>query len=407
MSMDFARQEGITVFSFENMCKMYSGIVTVTAGGGDVTIDLPFDWTGGHVTTVTEYNSTLWAAGQRFSSYDAVTNATYTGAQSIYTYNGDAVGVVSKTANSEGVVKSATTTSFTINDNGTTCYVKYFVYAPYSKTITAGNRDIVSTSGTVAPTSTPDYVGQQYVNTTDGSIYVAVGTNGSYNWGLVGKGATTVFDVDTVSNMFAWWDASENITYDSGNIVTTWVDKVNGWSLTKEGSPEYVSSWKNSKPAVYFDGVDDDLYLDHTETGTSWTVFLVASVDDTYTDIKVLSYNASQTEIGVSRNPSQFFMGESTNTPLGTYTVGNPYLLTERATGSAGTLYGSVNGGADVSIQTSYTEAVDATILGGYWGTHAHNIKCHIAEHIIYNASLSAENIAIVKAYLNNKYAIY
>jgi len=261
----------------------------------------------------------------------------------------------------------------------------------------------IARSGSGIPTMTPTYIGQVYVDNDTLNIYTATATNGAYNWAFTGKGASSSFDVDTVSNMFAWWDASENITYDSGNIVTTWVDKVNGWGLTVHNSPEYVAAWENGKPAVKIIP-DNNFYLDHADTGTANTSFSVISIDDTYTGDKCVVYGAAYVKVGVDGNPSQFYIDHPSYTKLGTYTTGSIYLIVNQNTGSD--RYAQLNDDAKVFIAAG-SEAVDATKIGGTWGTGAYDVKCHIAEHIIYNASLSDENIAIVKAYLNNKYAIY
>ena len=120
-----------------------SGTVTVTGGGGDVTVNLSAisDWTGGHLIVVLSDTSTDWAettANVGYScqtSYDALTNAGYNDAQGIYSFGDTSspfggASTEPKTANFSGWAKSATTTSFTLDDDGaTTRYVKWFVWA--------------------------------------------------------------------------------------------------------------------------------------------------------------------------------------------------------------------------------------------------------------------------------------
>lgn len=266
-------------------------------------------------------------------------------------------------------------------------------------------------TGVVAPTSTPAYTGQQYINTVSGDVYIATGTTASYNWALVGKGATSAFDVSTVGNMFAWWSADYGITKDAGDLVSSWVDKVNGWAVvqaTGYRQPDFISDWKNGQPALSFDGVNDDMIKTGITSSTSYTTFTVVSVDATETSDSTLIYLASYSRAAaVSLNPSEFYVGEAGFTKLGTYTVGDSYLITQRVTGSAGTLYGTVNNGAETSVYSGLTEIIDALKFGGTWSSDAYNTNCHIAELLIYNANLTPENIATVKAYLNNKYAIY
>jgi hypothetical protein len=107
---------------------------TITAGAGDITITLPFDWTDGFLelhtsTTTTGYFSTAASgAGQIIStSYLALTSATYTGLQ-LFTELGTAHAVYGKTVDGDGFPKSATSTTITFNDV-TTLYCKLFVWA--------------------------------------------------------------------------------------------------------------------------------------------------------------------------------------------------------------------------------------------------------------------------------------
>lgn len=109
-----------------------SGVVVVAAGGGDVTINLPFDWSGGYSElhrstsattywTATPYNTT------HLSSHEAVTNASYTDEQIMTLSNNSSITTVIKSLN-DGVIKSATATSFTIDEDGATVYVKWFIW---------------------------------------------------------------------------------------------------------------------------------------------------------------------------------------------------------------------------------------------------------------------------------------
>lgn len=113
----------------------YSGTQTITGGGGDVTVTLPFDWTNGilriHMSSAA--NGYFTSSGNYFiydTSYIALTDGTYTDKQvAAYTYNTGIITTLIKSANVSGLPKSATSTTFVLDDNGTTVYVKYFVWA--------------------------------------------------------------------------------------------------------------------------------------------------------------------------------------------------------------------------------------------------------------------------------------
>lgn len=114
-----------------------SGTVTVTSGGGDVTVNLPFDWTGGVLELFTSqtaayYNSSGGGVTQArmTTTYDALTNTNYTNNEVEYAGDGDTHGFVNQTASAMANPVSATSTSFTLkNSAGTTTYVKWFVRA--------------------------------------------------------------------------------------------------------------------------------------------------------------------------------------------------------------------------------------------------------------------------------------
>ena len=109
-----------------------SGTVTITGGGGDVTVTLPWDWTGGQLEVIKTTATTNYYTGSDTiinTSYDALTSVGYTANQLTYRGNANTVNILGKTVNNNGSPKSATTTSFTLDDSGTTTYVKWFVTA--------------------------------------------------------------------------------------------------------------------------------------------------------------------------------------------------------------------------------------------------------------------------------------
>lgn len=263
-------------------------------------------------------------------------------------------------------------------------------------------------TGTTAPTMTPSFIGQEYYNTADGSMYKAMGTSGYWNWGMVGRGSLSEFNKDTIPGIFAWWKADSGVTKDAGNAVTTWADTINGWQLTNTGGtdrPLWEETKYNNKPGITFDGSNDYLSLDTSDTGTSWTYFTVFSINTTYTDQRIIvSPNTRYRRIGVIDNPSKLYIGDSEYAARFSYTINVPILGVLRSQGT--TLFGRYNNDSESTILTGYTITLDALRLGGYWsgGYHCNGTVC---EHIIYNASLTEENIQKVMAYLNNKYAIY
>ena len=120
------------------------GTVTVTAGGGDITVNLGGNWINGKLEIfMTETNSeyiddTDDKINHFITSYDALTNGGYTTLQIAGLINRNAApggnqdNVIpqTKTANVSGLPKSATTTSFTLDDDtANTVYVKWIINA--------------------------------------------------------------------------------------------------------------------------------------------------------------------------------------------------------------------------------------------------------------------------------------
>lgn len=116
-----------------------SGTITVTAGGGDKTITLPWDWTDGYleihksVAATTDYfedAAVAQGAYILYTSYIALTSASYNAAQVAFEYNTNGNGAAAKTTAETAWPKSATSTTFVLNDSGSnTQYVKWFVWA--------------------------------------------------------------------------------------------------------------------------------------------------------------------------------------------------------------------------------------------------------------------------------------
>lgn len=116
-----------------------SGLVTVTAGGGDKTITLPWDWTDGWLEVIVSDTANEWQIPSNTNdycshrtSYDALTSATYSVITSQFLFsNGTSseIGGRLKTDNLSGLPKSATSTTFVLDDSGVTRYCKWFVWA--------------------------------------------------------------------------------------------------------------------------------------------------------------------------------------------------------------------------------------------------------------------------------------
>ena len=118
----------------------FSGTVTVTAGAGDVTVTVPWDWTGGSLQIFASDGTTYYVAGPtgvvydtQWTSYDALTAVGYSannGVGTIINTTQNELFTQAKADNRTANPKSATTTTFVLDDDTTnTAYVKYFITA--------------------------------------------------------------------------------------------------------------------------------------------------------------------------------------------------------------------------------------------------------------------------------------
>lgn len=212
MSQSFAKKNSFTAVQLNNMCKFYSDIITLTGGAGDKTVNLPFDWTGGTLEIEISTSTSVYEGGATYfiykTTYDALTSAGYTSNQISAAINSSGIlTALTKSTNTSGMPKSATTTSFTLDDDGTTVYVKYRVWAPYTATIQMDGSNIIL-SGSGAPATTPQFIGQSYLDTTAKREYRAYGTSSSADWLKVPvyySGTTTITNADvTITLPWDW-----------------------------------------------------------------------------------------------------------------------------------------------------------------------------------------------------------
>jgi hypothetical protein len=113
------------------------GVTTVTSGGGDVTVTLPWSWENGMLWTFqtgtsSEYYDDSGSPTIYWAPYDSLTDneATYSTDHTIYMNINPTIATRDKSTNAAGLPKSATTLSFTLDDDGaSTKYVKWMVIA--------------------------------------------------------------------------------------------------------------------------------------------------------------------------------------------------------------------------------------------------------------------------------------
>lgn len=260
-------------------------------------------------------------------------------------------------------------------------------------------------SGSGAPSITPRFKGDTYIDNSSGYIYISTGTGGAYNWGYVGQGGISTFTKTSVSGLKFWVKADTGITKDGGDLVSGWDDQSDsGWHLaqaTATNKPLYVANIINGHPVVRFDGSDNYIFNNSPSIAQPNTTFIVGKfiVADATNDY-LLSGGSNCAILNISgskfaTNAGTELAGAAANTNNHIWTIvhngASSHIITDTSNtaGNANT-----TGISDIYLGARYD-------LGAFWG----NVE--IAEILIYDSDLSDANRAIVLSYLNSKYAIY
>lgn len=212
------------------------------------------------------------------------------------------------------------------------------------------------------------------------------------------------------------------ITGSDGDAIKTWPDDSgNGRNFTQSTASykpllKKAANGINGHNVVRFDGTDDVLAsavnasaIITASADTFWVVFKIFAIttnsSTTYYNDTAINFSQSRglvfrTSLGAI---GYVYTGVYANTNKAVSTS-TPYIARSRHSG--GNVYLNLNGGSEGStsagnvsgLSSPASLASDSTII---------YTQIDIAEVIVFNSALSAENIAIVDAYLKAKYATY
>ena len=267
-------------------------------------------------------------------------------------------------------------------------------------------QDLYAGTGTAAPSETPDYIGQRYVNTTNLNVYLASETNGSYNWAFVGKGG--VSDLSSVSGLTSWYKG-ENITpTTNGSTITAWNDAGSALNHCTNivGTPQYYEDVVNGHPGAYFDGSESMYGSDKSDVAQPQTHFVVFKGTDWGT--------GAEQDIVTMYNFSQSIAKQAWTTVIRTYAGGN--IFGDSLSDDTAYMATAIFDNTSSSLQINDASAVTGTTGTGA-NTNSPNIGAasggssrftgYVMEWMVFTGSLIEGDQDIVRAYLNNKYAIY
>ena len=234
--------------------------------------------------------------------------------------------------------------------------------------------------------------------------------------------ATFAYSTIPADGMTLWLRADAGVTQ-SGGKVSAWAtqstNSVPVTQATADSQPAYVASGVNGRPVLRFDGTNDHLAFTNLPVNglTGITVFVVAANTanqdpTTHANASAIYWDETASWGTLYVSPYQtkvkyrFGTGQANNLPTYTRTnsIGSNFSITAAVhSGTTEALY--VNG-TQVHTGTGKTSAIanckDSGFLGrGYNSTY---YTGDIAEIVVYNRALTAQEIQTVQSYLNTKY---
>jgi PKD repeat protein len=196
-----------------------------------------------------------------------------------------------------------------------------------------------------------------------------------------------------------WVKADEGVETDGNNFVNQWTDlSGNGHHCTTDlitSRPQFASDGIGGMPSIRFDGDDD--YFSFPEVTNIRTAFWV------------VRENAGTNAF----NPRRSLLGHSSNTNFlrgAGYNIWDATAAAEVINGSTRLNFTSVNGiytpiqpqPSLISLVT--TGPMSATHFTMYFNVASRNWSGDIAEVILYNEALTADQISSIETYLADKY---
>lgn len=243
----------------------------------------------------------------------------------------------------------------------------------------------------------------------------SVGNYLADKWG--GTWNDIVFAPSDISGLISWHDASDISTLwqdsarstavaSDGDPVGAWDDKSGGGNhvlqATTAKKPAYKTGIQNGLPVLRFDG-DDALVLGGLGRVQPLTYFIIVSFN-TQPKWALDGTGGSGANVAIASTGTtqvRLVTGTAIITDLISYDV----LHLIAATADGVNSFISVDGNA-AATGTSGVNNPDGITIGAA-GNGLGNVAGDITEVIVYDSALSAGNVASVKDYLNNKWAVH
>lgn len=222
------------------------------------------------------------------------------------------------------------------------------------------------------------------------------------------------------TGLASWLAADRGVVTDGGGNVTQWVDlSGNGHDAVPGNSPSLVANTMAGKPAVHFAGGVQHLNIHDAATlglqNSDYEMFLVARSSSGAIQFLTAASHGAGTEhyeIHLNGSAGARFIPDNdvTNTPdryadigaPGAYTNGKPHVFNVRVEADTGII--RVGGMESADTVTGAQSASAQWLTLGVRGTAQYSLVGDIAEVLIYNQPLTAEQRVQVEQYLSRRW---
>ena len=234
------------------------------------------------------------------------------------------------------------------------------------------------------------------------------GTGGLGGLGGVSPPGGAVFDPRNIANLWLWLDA-EQVPGADTDVITTWSDvSGNGRDFTQStgaNRPTLRTGVQNGRRVIRFDGTDYYISVDIQSLSHPSTAFFVGIRNGATTSFNVVfTQNPEVLAFGYSSVADDFYYYDGSAVDAFDGDDGAFHIHAYSFNGSSS--FTRFDGAANVGSTLAETDAVDDTFAIGATTGGAADLNGDLAEVIVYEALLTAGQIALVEAYLSTKWGI-
>lgn len=207
---------------------------------------------------------------------------------------------------------------------------------------------------------------------------------------------------ETLGSAVTLWLRADDLALNDGDPVSTWADASSaGRDVTAAGTarPILKKNILNKKPVVRFDGIDDVMIGPGLSTPQPYTVLVVGRI--TTANTRLWTAGTSTPSILRGASSGQMFMNASLSFQIGTATgLYDLYRAQFNGASSVGAFNGIETAGNAGTQTASASFAIGGTTIPSAF------LNGDIAEVLVINRTLTADEAAAMEGYLGAKYGL-